>query len=241
MNQEESSTDFKEFLEGMSEHLTELRNRLIVIVLSLCFAIIIAFFFSDSIMAFLARPIGGLEKLQSIEITENFTAVFRVALLAGLILDSPVIFYEILAFILPALKSNEKRILFTFLPLLILFFIAGILFAFFILLPAAIPFLISFTDIPTTIRTSSYFSFTTNMLFWIGVVFEMPIFIYFLTKVKVVNSGLLLKKWRQAVVICAILAMLITPTVDPVNMTILLIPLVLLYFLSILFAKIAER
>lgn len=241
MNQEESSTDFKEFLEGMSEHLIELRNRLIVIVLSLCFAIIIAFFFSDSIMAFLARPIGGLEKLQSIEITENFTAVFRVALLAGLILDSPVIFYEILAFILPALKSNEKRILFTFLPLLILFFIAGILFAFFILLPAAIPFLISFTDIPTTIRTSSYFSFTTNMLFWIGVVFEMPIFIYFLTKVKVVNSGLLLKKWRQAVVICAILAMLITPTVDPVNMTILLIPLVLLYFLSILFAKIAER
>ena len=241
MNQEESSTDFKEFLEGMSEHLIELRNRLIVIVLSLCFAIIIAFFFSDSIMAFLARPIGGLEKLQSIEITENFTAVFRVALLAGLILDSPVIFYEILAFILPALKSNEKKILFTFLPLLILFFIAGILFAFFILLPAAIPFLISFTDIPTTIRTSSYFSFTTNMLFWIGVVFEMPIFIYFLTKVKVVNSGLLLKKWRQAVVICAILAMLITPTVDPVNMTILLIPLVLLYFLSILFAKIAER
>ena len=241
MNQEESSTDFKEFLEGMSEHLIELRNRLIVIVLSLCFAIIIAFFFSDSIMAFLARPIGGLEKLQSIEITENFTAVFRVALLAGLVLDSPIIFYEILAFILPALKSNEKRILFTFLPLLILFFIAGILFAFFILLPAAIPFLISFTDIPTTIRTSSYFSFTTNMLFWIGVVFEMPIFIYFLTKVKVVNSGLLLKKWRQAVVICAILAMLITPTVDPVNMTILLIPLVLLYFLSILFAKIAER
>ncbi|HNY18825.1 MAG TPA: twin-arginine translocase subunit TatC [Flexilinea sp.] len=241
MNQEESSTDFKEFLEGMSEHLIELRNRLIVIVLSLCFAIIIAFFFSDSIMAFLARPIGGLEKLQSIEITENFTAVFRVVLLAGLVLDSPVIFYEILAFILPALKSNEKRILFTFLPLLILFFIAGILFAFFILLPAAIPFLISFTDIPTTIRTSSYFSFTTNMLFWIGVVFEMPIFIYFLTKVKVVNSGLLLKKWRQAVVICAILAMLITPTVDPVNMTILLIPLVLLYFLSILFAKIAER
>ena len=241
MNQEESSTDFKEFLEGMSEHLIELRNRLIVIVLSLCFAIIIAFFFSDSIMAFLARPIGGLEKLQSIEITENFTAVFRVALLAGLVLDSPVIFYEILAFILPALKSNEKKILFTFLPLLILFFIAGILFAFFILLPAAIPFLISFTDIPTTIRTSSYFSFTTNMLFWIGIVFEMPIFIYFLTKVKVVNSGLLLKKWRQAVVICAILAMLITPTVDPVNMTILLIPLVLLYFLSILFAKIAER
>ena len=241
MNQEESSTDFKEFLEGMSEHLIELRNRLIVIVLSLCFAIIIAFFFSDSIMAFLARPIGGLEKLQSIEITENFTAVFRVALLAGLVLDSPVIFYEILAFILPALKSNEKKILFTFLPLLILFFIAGILFAFFILLPAAIPFLISFTDIPTTIRTSSYFSFTTNMLFWIGVVFEMPIFIYFLTKVKVVNSGLLLKKGRQAVVICAILAMLITPTVDPVNMTILLIPLVLLYFLSILFAKIAER
>ncbi|HOG61331.1 MAG TPA: twin-arginine translocase subunit TatC, partial [Flexilinea sp.] len=213
----------------------------IVIVLSLCFAIIIAFFFSDSIMAFLARPIGGLEKLQSIEITENFTAVFRVALLAGLVLDSPIIFYEILAFILPALKSNEKRILFTFLPLLILFFIAGILFAFFILLPAAIPFLTSFTDIPTTIRTNSYFSFTTNMLFWIGIVFEMPIFIYFLTKVKIVNSGLLLKNWRQAVVICAILAMLITPTVDPVNMTILLIPLVLLYFLSILFAKIAER
>ena len=241
MNQTEPSSDFKQFLEGMSEHITELRKRLILCVLTLLATTILSFVFVNPLMAFLAKPIGGIANLQSIEITENFNAVFKVSFLAGIILASPVLFYEILAFILPAMKENEKKYLSVFLPMMIFFFILGILFAFYILLPAAIPFLTSFTAIPTTIRTSSYFSFTTNVIFWIGVVFEMPVFISVLAKMKILTSKTLLRNWRQAIVVCAILAMVITPTVDPINMTLLMVPLILLYFVSILFAKFAEK
>ena len=95
--------------------------------------------------------------------------------------------------------------------------------------------------IKTEIRPSDYISFSTNLIFWIGIVFEMPILIYIAARLRIVRSAQLLKNWRQAVVVCAVLAMLITPTVDPVNMLLLMVPLIGLYFLSILFAKIAEK
>ncbi len=131
--------------------------------------------------------------------------------------------------------------LFRFLPPVILFFLGGVCFAFFIVLPAAIPFLTSFMGIRTEIRPSDYISFSTNLIFWIGIVFEMPIIIYIAARLHVVDSRMLLKNWRQAVVVCAVLAMMITPTVDPVNMLLLMVPLIALYFLSILGAKLAER
>ncbi|MBQ6519089.1 MAG: twin-arginine translocase subunit TatC [Anaerolineaceae bacterium] len=230
-----------EFFSAMEEHITELRKRLIIAVLGLAAAVVICFCFSEPIMDFLCRPIGGLEKLTAIEITENVSSVFEVALLAGFILAFPLIAYEVFAFILPGLEANEKVVLFRFLPPVILFFLAGVCFAFFIVLPAAIPFLTSFMGIKTEIRPSDYISFSTNLIFWIGIVFEMPIVIYIAARLRVVNSRMLLKNWRQAVVVCAVLAMLITPTVDPVNMLLLMVPLIALYFLSILGAKLAER
>ena len=162
-------------------------------------------------------------------------------MLAGFILSFPLIAYEAFAFILPGLKTEEKAVLFRFLPPVILFFLAGICFAFFIVLPAAIPFLTSFMGIKTEIRPSDYISFSTNLIFWIGIVFEMPVIIFIAARLHIVRSAQLLKNWRQAVVVCAVLAMLITPTVDPVNMLLMMVPLIALYFLSILGAKLAEQ
>ena len=225
----------------MEEHITELRRRLIIAAAGFGVCVVICFFFSGPIMNFLCRPIGGLDSLTAIEITENVSSVFEVALLAGFILAFPLIAYEAFAFILPGLKETEKSVLFRFLPPVILFFLAGVCFAFFIVLPAAIPFLTSFMGIKTEIRPSDYISFSTNLIFWIGIVFEMPVIIYIAARLKLVRSDKLLKNWRQAVVVCAVLAMLITPTVDPVNMLLLMVPLIALYFLSILGAKIAEN
>ena len=225
----------------MEEHITELRKRLLISVAGLVAAVVICFFFSEPIMNFLCRPIGGLTNLTAIEITENVSSVFDVALLAGFILAFPLIAYEAFAFILPGLETNEKAVLSRFLPPVILFFLAGVCFAFFIVLPAAIHFLTSFMGIKTEIRPSDYISFSTNLIFWIGIVFEMPVIIYIAARLRIIDSQKLLKNWRQAVVICAVLAMLITPTVDPVNMLLLMVPLIALYFLSILGAKIAER
>ena len=229
------------FFGAMEEHITELRKRLIIAAAGFLAAVVLCFFFSEPIMNYLCRPVGGLISLTAIEITENVSAVFDVALLAGFILSFPLIAYEALAFILPGLRANEKKVLYRFLPPVILFFLAGVCFAFYIVLPAAIPFLTSFMGIKTEIRPSDYISFSTNLIFWIGVVFEMPVLIYLGARLGIVRSAQLLKNWRQAVVVCAVLAMLITPTVDPVNMLLLMFPLIALYFLSILFARIAER
>ncbi|MBR6089475.1 MAG: twin-arginine translocase subunit TatC [Anaerolineaceae bacterium] len=239
-NPETPPTPLEELLGGMEEHITELRKRLIISAAGLITGVVICFFLSDPIMRFLCRPIGGMDKLTAIEITENVSSVFDVALLAGFILAFPLIAYEALAFILPGLKDSEKKFLLRFFPPVIIFFLLGICFAFFIVLPAAIPFLTSFMGIKTEVRPSDYISFSTNLIFWIGIVFEMPVILYIAARLRLVHSGQLLKNWRQAVVICAVLAMIITPTVDPVNMLLLMVPLIALYFLSIVGVRLAE-
>lgn len=237
----EETLSLQEFLQAMGEHFAELRNRSIVAFIALVISVVGGMFAAKPLMGVLCKPIGGLDNLRSIEVTENVSAVFSVSLLFGFIIASPIILYEILAFIIPALTPNEKHYLYFFLPALILFFLFGVLFAYTVILPVAIPFLTSFMGIETDIRPSNYISFSTSMLFWIGIVFEMPMVVFIATKLHIVNSKILLRNWRYAIVICSILAMLITPTVDPINMSILMIPLIGLYFLSILFAKFAEK
>lgn len=222
-------------------HLHELRRRIIYSLLSLILTTIVGFILAEPLMKLLARPIGGLSALQSLEVAENLTASFNVALLGGVILAFPFIVYQVGGFIVPGLKENERRFLRFLLPAGTLFFVLGAFFAYAVLLPTAIPFLTSFMGIETRLRTGPYFAFTTSLLFWIGIIFELPVAVFILAKVRILNSTLLLKNWRIAIVIIAILAMVITPTVDPVNMLLLMAPLIALFFISIVFAKFAER
>lgn len=237
MNNDSDTSLFNAFLP----HLNELRRRLIFALIALIFATIVSLIFVDPLMALLARPIGGISKLQSLEVSENLTASFNVSLLGGVVLAFPFIVYQLIAFILPGLKDNERRFLRMILPATLVFFVLGVLFAYFVLLPTAIPFLTGLTGIPTHLRTGSYFSFTTSLLFWVGVLFELPVAVFLLTKARLLSAALLIRHWRYAIVICAILAMVITPTVDPVNMMLLMIPLVGLFFISIGFARWAEK
>ncbi|MHC1740268.1 MAG: twin-arginine translocase subunit TatC [Anaerolineaceae bacterium] len=223
------------------DHIEELRRRLLISLIALIIGVAISLFFGQKIVDFLTIPIGGVTKLQSIEITENVGVYMRVSLLAGVILGFPVILYEILLFILPGLKRNEKRFVILSIPLATLFFVGGVVFAFYIMLPAALPFLTSFLGVQTLPRLSSYISFVTNLLFWVGVSFEMPLFVYILARFGLVTARALLSYWRQAIVLIAILAAVITPTVDPVNMGLMMTPLFILYFVSILFAWFATR
>ena len=97
------------------------------------------------------------------------------------------------------------------------------------------------TDITTTLRLGSYLNFVTGMMFWLGIGFETPIIVYFLARLNLVSASALLKGWRVAVVVIAIAAAMITPTVDPINMALLMAPLIALYFISVLFARIAQK
>jgi len=220
-------------------HVDELRRRLFTAVIVMSAATLVCFQFAPQIANLLAMPVGGLAQLRSIEVTENISVFMKISLLSGFVLSLPVVLWELLGFIMPGLLPKEKIWVRLSIPMASLFFMAGIAFAYRIMLPNAIPFLVNFMGITTSVRPENYFSFILNLLFWIGLSFEMPLVIFVLAKLHLVSSGLLLKGWRAAIVIIALLAAVITPTPDPVNMGLLMVPLFLLYILSLLFAWIA--
>lgn len=223
------------------EHVNELRKRLFRAVIGLVLTTTISFSIASKLLEMLAVPIGGLDKLQSIEITENMGVYMKVSLLSGFIFALPYILYQLLAFIMPGLKPGEKRWVIMAIPMATLLFVTGVAFSYFIMLPATIPFLTNFLGISTTPRLSNYFNFMTNLMFWIGVAFEAPLVVFVLAKLRLVSAKALLKQWRIAIVVIAVMAALITPTVDPVNMGLLMLPLFLIYLLSAILAWLARR
>jgi len=233
-------TNRKEKLMPFWEHVEELRKRLFISLIALIVTTLVSFSFAEKVIDFLSEPIGGIQALQSIEVTENIGVFMRVSLMCGLAIALPIILYEILAFVVPGLKPNERRWVFIGLGVGTIFFVMGIFFSFKIFLPTALQFLLSFMQVQTIPRFSGYVKFVTNLLFWSGVSFELPLLIFVLAKVNLVTAQMLLKQWRYAVVIIAVFSAIITPTVDPVNMGLLIIPLIGLYFVGILFAFLAQ-
>ena len=221
------------------EHVEELRRRLLVALAALATATAVSFAFADDVIYLLALPAGSIDALQSIEVTENIAVFMRVALLCGVGIAMPVILYELLAFILPGLKPEEKKWTAVAIVSGTILFLAGAAFAYFIMLPASVSFLLEFLAVETKPRLSSYINFITSLIFWMGAAFQFPILIFALAKLGVVSVDVLAKGWRYSLVIIAVLAAMITPTVDPVNMALLMAPLFLLYLLSVLFAFIA--
>lgn len=223
-------------LAGLAPHFNELRSRLLKSLIALIVCVLASFLFTEQIINILVEPIGGLQNLQSIEVTETISVFMKVALLAGFIIALPVIAYQIVAFIVPGLEPREKRWLFLSIPFIVILFLGGVAFTYFVMLKAAIPFLVEFMGVKTIPRLSNYMSFVTNLMFWIGVCFEAPLVVMILAKLKIVNARMLIKGWRVAIVLSAGLAAIITPTTDPVNMGLLMAPLMALYLLSILLA-----
>jgi sec-independent protein translocase protein TatC len=223
------------------DHLEEFRRRLFMAVLALVVTTVASLFFTNNFINLLALPIGGLNTLQSIEVTENIAVYMRVALLSGIIIAMPIILYEILAFVLPGLKPNEKRWLFVVIAAGSLLFLAGVAFTYFVMLPPSIQLLIKFIAVETKPRLSSYIDFITNFMFWIGVGFQTPLIVFALAKFNIISARTLLKQWRYAIVVIAIIAAVITPTVDPVNMALFMLPLIALYFLSAFLAFLARK
>jgi sec-independent protein translocase protein TatC len=221
-------------------HIGELRRRVLVSFLALVLTTLISFQFARQIGDILARPVGGLSHLQAIEVTENITVFMSISLLSGFLFALPVILWQLLGFIIPGLVQREKFWIGLSIPMATLFFAGGIAFSYFVMLPNAIPFLVGFMGITTMVRPGNYFSFTLNLLFWIGISFELPLVVFVLAKIRVVTAKMLAQQWRIAIVVIAILAAVITPTPDPVNMGLLMVPLCLLYLLSLLFAYIAQ-
>jgi len=225
----------------LSSHLEELRQTLLWSLVGLIAGVVVAAFFVNPILGFLTKPIGGLQNLQAIEVTETMSVYMRVALLGGLIIALPWIVFQLLRFVGKGLKPSERKGIYVALPFAVLLFLAGVAFAFYIMLPASLGFFQEILDVTTSIRLKSYIGFTTNILFWIGISFQLPLVFFVLTKIGIVNPKLLIKGWRVAIVAIAVLAAVITPTGDPINMLIFMLPLFVLYLLSILLSAIASK
>jgi len=223
------------------EHLEALRGHLLRSVVALAITTAIGFAFASTVLDWLARPIGGIEALQAIEVTESVSAFMRVSLLAGFVLAFPYLCLEVFFFIAPGLKRRERVLVLVIIPTAFVLFLIGLAFAYYVMLPVALPFLLNFMNIETVPRPSNYIRFVTGLMFWIGVAFQFPLVMFTLASIGLVRARTLLDGWRIAIVLIAVLAAVITPTIDPVNMGLVMAPMIVLYFLSILLAAIAER
>ena len=226
---------------SLLEHIEELRQRLFKAVGAIVVTTLLSFIFAGQLVDFLAAPIGGRAALVSIEITENIAIFMRVSLLSGVVLGMPVVVYQAMRFILPGLTDREKRWLLLGVPFASLLFVSGVAFTWAVMLPTAVPFLTSFLGITTQVRPNNYFEFVTSLMFWIGLSFEMPLIVFFLAKLKIVKASQLVQYWRHAVVVMAIVAAVVTPTIDPINMSLVMLPLGVLYAISIVLAIFAGR
>lgn len=229
----------KEVRAQLLEQVEVFRAHLLRAVLVLAGFVIAAFWVAEPVMVFLSQPVGGLEKLQAIQVTEEIGVFMRVAMMVGIAAAFPFIGFEFWLFAAPGLKPREKKMGLIGIPLAALLFLAGMAFTFYVLLPAALPFLGSFTSIAQFWSAREYFAFVTGLMLWIGAFFEFPLVIYVLTAIGLVNPKILADQWRLAMVIIAVLAAAITPTVDPVNMGLVMAPMILLYFVSIGFSYLA--
>jgi sec-independent protein translocase protein TatC len=222
-------------------HLDALRKHLTRSVLAIIIATALSFVFFQQILGILARPLpGGMESLQAIEVTEPIGTVMRVSLFSGFTLSFPYIAFEIWAFIAPGLSPRARRFSLLAIPVATFFFLSGVAFAYFFMLEPALNIMLDFMGINTIPRPSSYIRFVTGLMFWIGIAFEFPLVIFLLASLGWVKADMLKQQWRLAIVIIAAIAALITPTIDPGTMLLVMGPLIILYFFSILMARIAE-
>ncbi len=215
------------------DHVEALRMHLLRMVIALAVGVGISFYFTVPLMEYLAGPVEGLKNLQAIEVTEEIGVFMRVALTSGIAIMLPYIAFEIWLFVAPGLRPRERKMGLVGIPFATILFLAGMAFTFFILLPAALPFLGNFTTISQFWTAREYFKFVTGLMLWIGLFFEFPLVVYILTSIGFVKPAVLVQQWRLAVIIIAIIAAAVTPTVDPVNMGLVMLPMTLLYFISI--------
>ena len=232
--------DGHELRMGFFEHLDELRHRLTRAVLSLVVGTIIGAVMARTVLMLLQDPyclIDGITDCQLVILnpTDNIIIYFKVALMVGGILSIPMVTYQLLMFILPGLTSKERRYILLSIPATTVLFMIGVLFAWRVLMPTALGFLNGFEAeiFKPEWTADGYITFVTSLLFWMGVAFQTPLIFFLVSLMGLVSAGTLVRQWRIAIVGAAIAAALITPTIDPVNMFLVMAPLLALYSLSI--------
>ncbi|OWZ83956.1 twin-arginine translocase subunit TatC [Natranaerobius trueperi] len=222
------------------QHIGELRQRIIWTILTLLVTMALGFTVSEQILDFLMEP---AEKLHYTEPAEAFLTQLKIAIVAGIVIGSPVILYNIIAFILPALNKKEKRYLFISLPFALILFIVGVSFGYFIMLPIIYSFFIGFAregTVKPIITLRSYVSFVLGLLIPFGLVFQLPMVSLILSQLDVINPNFLKINRKIVLFVIVLVAAFLTPP-DVISQALMIVPLVLLFELSILVSSIVFK
>ncbi|HEY7950903.1 MAG TPA: twin-arginine translocase subunit TatC [Solirubrobacterales bacterium] len=220
------------------EHLDELRNRVIVCLLVFGVALALCFWQNELLLEIASAPLPGDQKLLTLGVAEPFTTTLTVATYGALILSLPILLYQGYAYVLPAFSDRERRVVLPFLIFVPILFAIGVLFAYFVVMPPAVKFLLGFNDTQfnVQVRARDYYSFFSTTMLAGGLVFQLPLGILAVTRLGIVSVDQLSGNRRYAYLAIALLAAAL-PGVDPVSMLIEMVPLLLLYELSILIAR----
>ena len=230
------------------EHLGELRRRIFICLVALVIGAMVAFFFWTDVVELLKRPAqevndGEGVNLIATQVAELLSTSVKVSLVGGFVLALPVILYQVIRFVAPGLTVSERRYLLLFMPGALLAFFCGLAFAYYVLTPRALPFLLTFGGgvADPLIRISNYVDVMLRLHFWMGLSFETPVIMYLLGQLGIVTARMFSRFRKYWVVIAFILGAIITPTFDPLNQTLVAAPLLALYEVGILLAWLAGR
>ena len=228
---------------SIMDHFREMRKRVLNSIIGIVIGMVICFVFANQIFAFLEAPAGPGFHPVALQVMETISVYFKVCLEAGFVLAMPWVLYQLFAFLAPALTSKEKRFVLTWVPFVFFMFLLGAAFAYYIALPRALNFLINFKigGVIPEIQITNYINVVTQMLLAAGIAFETPVILMVLARLGIVTSQWLAKQRRWWIVIAFVLAAIITPTPDPVNQTIVAIPLILLFELSIILCRMVQK
>ncbi|HEX5894538.1 MAG TPA: twin-arginine translocase subunit TatC, partial [Solirubrobacterales bacterium] len=220
------------------EHLDELRTRIIISIAAFAVAFGLCMWQNNRLLDIINEPLPDDRVPITFGVAEPFTTTVTVSAYAALVISLPVILYQLYAFVLPALTDRERRVVVPFLLMVPVLFIAGVLFGYFVVLPAATQFLLNFNEnqFEIEVRARDYYSFVTTTLALMGLIFQTPIGILSVTRLGIVSPQQLAHNRRYAILVIAIIAMLL-PGTDPMTMLLCMIPLVLLFEGSLLLAR----
>ncbi len=227
-------------------HLEELRKRLIACAISVGVAFVIAYIFSERLFQLLILPLRRVmpagDKLIFTNLPEMFFAYLKVAFVAGVLGAAPFIFYQLWLFVSPGLYQKEKRYAVPFVVSSTLLFVGGALFGYFVVFPFGFKFFMGFANeyVKALPSVKQYFSFSIKLLFAFGIIFELPVVIFFLTKIGVVTPEFLAKKRKYAILLAFIFGAILTPP-DVVTQVMMAGPLILLYEIGILVSRLARK
>ena len=227
---------------SLVEHLDELRTRIIVSIAALVVAASLCFWQNDVLLDIANKPLPGDLTPITFGVTEPFMTTVTLSVYGGILLAMPVILYQLYAYVLPAFSPHERRVVLPFLLMVPVLFICGVVFAYFVVLPAATQFLLNFnaSEFNIEVRAREYYSFFALTCMAVGVLFQIPIGVLAVTRLGITTPERLARNRKYAILAIAIVAMLL-PGTDPITMLISMLPLVLLFEFSLLLARLIGR